>query len=179
MIFEKWKSLFFLWPDNSNWLCKWSSQDWSFSVDRQRQYSSSCRGRTCQVWSCPHTDFLILNINHLNTKHLKSKHLTFWTLFCLVFKWSDHMIRLTIPILDISNHKTDTFVWFLDQHFTSGHVWTIQIPNLSSIQMVTLLIIYQHISTVDKTTMWGKVSWLRDKANAQTHVRSVGWGLTP
>ena len=30
--------------------------------------------------------------NHLNTKHLKSKHLTFRTLCCLVFKWSDHVI---------------------------------------------------------------------------------------
>ena len=26
--------------------------------------------------------------NHLNTKHLKFKHLTFWTIFCPVFKWS-------------------------------------------------------------------------------------------
>ena len=34
--------------------------------------------------------------NHLNTEHLKSEHVTFWTLFCLVFKWSDHLISRTI-----------------------------------------------------------------------------------
>ena len=59
-------------------------------------------------------------------EHLKSKHLTFGTLFCLVFKWPDHVIRQTIwqPV-----------------HLTTGHVRTIWIPNLSGIQMVTVLTI--------------------------------------
>ena len=52
--------------------------------------------------------------NHLNTEHLKSKHLTFQTLFCTVFKWSDHVIRLNIWILNILDRKTHFFVWFSD-----------------------------------------------------------------
>ena len=47
------------------------------------------------------SDFLIEYSNYLNTKHLKSKHMTFRTLFCPVFKWSDHMISRTIKKLDI------------------------------------------------------------------------------
>ena len=31
--------------------------------------------------------------NHRNTEHLKSAHLIFQSLFCLVFKWSDQVIR--------------------------------------------------------------------------------------
>ena len=59
--------------------------------------------------------------DHLITEHLKSEHLTFWTLFCPVFRWSDHMIRRTIWRLDFFDHKTDIF-W-------SGIQTTIWKPN--------------------------------------------------
>ena len=76
--------------------------------------------------------------NHLNTEHPKYEHSTFQTLFCLGFKQSDHMIRPTIQIPDILSHKTDIFFRFSDHHSTTGHVWTIKIPDLSGIQMVTV-----------------------------------------
>ena len=38
-----------------------------------------------------------------------TEHLTSWILFCLVFKWSDQVIRRTIQILDILDHKTYIF----------------------------------------------------------------------
>ena len=57
--------------------------------------------------------------NHLNTKHLKSEHLTFRTLFCTVFKSSYHVIRRTIRIPDILNHKTGTFSRFSYHHSKS------------------------------------------------------------
>ena len=40
---------------------------------------------------------------------MKSKHLTFPKLFCLVFKWSDHLIRQTIQKPDICDHKAGIF----------------------------------------------------------------------
>ena len=52
--------------------------------------------------------------NHLNIKHLKSKHLTFQTLFCLVFKLSDHMIRWAIL-----NIKQTFFIWFSDHYLNT------------------------------------------------------------
>ena len=58
----------------------------------------------------------------MNTEHQKSKLLTFQKLFCLVFKWSDHVIRQTIPITDILDHKTDIFVQFSDHHSKSGEL---------------------------------------------------------
>ena len=39
--------------------------------------------------------------NHLNTEHLKSEYLTFRTLFCAAFKWSDVVIRQTVCKPDI------------------------------------------------------------------------------
>ena len=59
----------------------------------------------------------------------------------LVFKWSDQVIRQTIQIPYILDHKTDIFclatIWNPD-HAIIGHVWTIQIPDLSGIQMVNV-----------------------------------------
>ena len=52
----------------------------------------------------------------LPKKHLKSKHLTFWTLFCPVFKWSVQMIRQNIWKPDILDHITYIFVLFSGHH---------------------------------------------------------------
>ena len=52
---------------------------------------------------------LVRYIHHLKTEHLKSEHLTFWTLFCLVFKQSDLVIMRVIQKLDIFDHQTDIF----------------------------------------------------------------------
>ena len=57
------------------------------------------------------------------------------------------MIMQTILILDILDNKTDTFVRFSDHHskygpFTTKHIWTIQIPDLSGIQMVIVSLIW-------------------------------------
>ena len=71
--------------------------------------------------------------NNLNTEHLKFKHMDFQTLFCPVFKWSAHMIGPTILKPDVltinrsvrfSDHHSKT------RHLTTGHVWTIWIPDL-------------------------------------------------
>ena len=63
--------------------------------------------------------------------HLISEQSTFWTVFWSVFKWSRHVIRtvfwsvfkwsrhvirLIIRIPDISDHKTDIFVQFSNNH---------------------------------------------------------------
>ena len=65
-----------------------------------------------------------------------------------VFKWSEHVIRQTIRIPDISDHTTDIFVRFSDHHLKTrpfdNHIWTIWIPNLSHIQMVTVLLKFLH-----------------------------------
>ena len=69
---------------------------------------------------------------------------TFRTLFCMVFKWCDLMIRRTIQIPDILDHKTESLSCFQTiirnlYHSTTGHVWNIWIPDLSVIQMVTVV----------------------------------------
>ena len=62
----------------------------------------------------------------------------------MVFKWSDLMIRRTIQIPDILDHKTESLSCFQTiirnlYHSTTGHVWNIWIPDLSVIQMVTVV----------------------------------------
>ena len=47
------------------------------------------------------------------------------------------MIRRTTPIPDILYLKMDIFVRFSDHHLTTGHYWTIQMPDLPGIQIVT------------------------------------------
>ena len=44
--------------------------------------------------------------NHINTDHPISDHFTFQTLFCMLFKWSDHEIRWTVQMLLILEHET-------------------------------------------------------------------------
>ena len=78
--------------------------------------------------------------NHLNTEHLKSEHLTSQMLFCLGFKWSEHMIRRTIKkwdIFDLNRHFQTTMQ--KQDDLTPRHVPTILIPDLSGIQMVTVV----------------------------------------
>ena len=82
--------------------------------------------------------------NYLNTKHLKFKHLTFRTVLSS-FKWSDHMIKRTIQKPDIFDQNQiflsdfQTNIWIPD-HLTTGHIWTIRIPDFSGIQMVTVFL---------------------------------------
>ena len=81
--------------------------------------------------------------NHLNAEHLESKCLTFWTIFCQVFKQSDHVIRQTIKKQDIFDQKTDLLSSFQTiikkpDNLTTGHFWTIPMTDLSGIQMVTV-----------------------------------------
>ena len=68
--------------------------------------------------------------NHLNTTHRKLNHLTFRTLFCLVFKWSDHVIRQTIWIPNILDHKIDMFYPVFWPLFK---IWTISQPDKNDI----------------------------------------------
>ena len=60
-----------------------------------------------------------LNVGDLNVV-APSEHSTFRTLFCPVFKGSDRVIRQTIWIPDILDHKTDIFVRFSDCHSKTG-----------------------------------------------------------
>ena len=69
--------------------------------------------------------------NHL--KEMKPEHFTIWTLLCLVFKWSDHVVRWNIRIPDISGHKEDIFSGFQTTIWKPDHLTSIGIPELSSI----------------------------------------------
>ena len=54
-------------------------------------------------------NYTVEHSNHLNTKHQKYEHLTFPTLFCPVFKWSNQVMRGTFQKLDIFDHETEIF----------------------------------------------------------------------
>ena len=82
--------------------------------------------------------------NHLNNEHPKSEHLTFQTLF-----WSGFQMVRSRDLADLSNitHFRPQNRPFLSgsqtpiqntDHVQTRHVWTIWIPDMSGIQMVTL-----------------------------------------
>ena len=76
--------------------------------------------------------FIDVYSNHLNTVHLKSEHSNFQTVFCPVFKWSEHVIRRTIWIPDILDENTDLFCLVFTPNLKFGPFSNLTLDHLNT-----------------------------------------------